>query len=468
MDHSDLDHDYEEESTDLPAFLMDPKGVVRRRWRYMALAAALAFIATVVVVSRQRAMYSAAATVLIKRQRIPENLVRSTVQEDSFQVINALLGEVLSRENLSKIIEELNLYPESREAYTMDELIGYMRVKIDIAAHEGIQLARRQEGARIIAISFDHTDRFVAASTANTLARALTDESLRSRSEQARVTTDFLRRELERSENVLEEKNHAISEYQQAHHGELPSEEEANLRHLQRLQEQRQSLALQITDTESRLATITISVREGRNLSPSEERLEELRDKLAEAEGLYTDEHPTVLSTRRQITALEAIIAKRQSNGLGVTTNSLVAATQNEIQILRGQASEVEKTIIDLDERVARTPVRREELSKLVQTASVLNENYLEALRKVQEAELAQSLESAQQGSRLSLLDEARPPSHANGKRLKYAIAGFIGSLGLAILVGCILELLDPFVISSRQVEKLTQVPILGVIPKAS
>ncbi|MBW2714406.1 MAG: hypothetical protein JRC77_11745, partial [Deltaproteobacteria bacterium] len=400
MDRSDLDHDYEEESTDLPAFLMDPKGVLRRRWRYMAVAAALAFIATVVVVSRQRAMYSAAATVLIKRQRIPENLVRSTVQEDSFQVINALLGEVLS------------------------------------------QLARRQEGARIIAITFDHTDRFVAASTANVLARALTDESLRSRSEQARVTTDFLRRELERSETVLEEQSHAISEYQQAHHGELPSEEEANLRHLQRLQEQRQSLALQITEAESRLASITISIREGRNLSPSEERLEELRDKLAEAEGLYTDEHPTVLSTRRQIKALEAIIAERQSNGLGITTNSLVAATQNEIRTLRDQASEVEKEIIDLDERVARTPVRREELSKLEQTASVLNENYLEALRKVQEAELAQNLESAQQGSRLSLLDEARPPSRANGKRLKYAIAGFIGSLGLAILVGCILELL--------------------------
>ncbi len=468
MDRHDNDHDYEEESSELPAFLMDPRGVIRRRWRYMLIAVTVGIIASLVMVLRQQAMYTAEATILIKRQRIPENLVRSTVQEDSFQILNALLGEVLSRENLSKIIAEIGPYTELRESMTMDEIITLMRAQIEIKAREGIKLQRRDEGARIIAIRFEHTDKVMAAKVANAVARALTDESLRSRSDQARITTDFLRREFERSEAALEKQNRAISEFQQNYHGELPSELEANLRHLQRLQEQRQSLALQISESESRLASITLGLQEGRHLSPSEERLEELRDKLAEVEGLYTEEHPSVLSTRRQISTLEEIISKRQYKTSAFDHNSLVTATQNEIRLLRQQAAEVETKITDLDERVARTPIRQEEISKLEQTASVLNENYLDALRKVKEAELAQNLENAQQGARLSLLDEAHPPTRANGKRLKYALAGVIGSLGLAFLIGAILEILDPFVISSRQIEKLTQFPVLGVIPKSS
>ncbi len=468
MDHSDHDYDYEEESSELPAFLMDPRGVVRRRWRYMLIALTVGIIATLFIVIRQQAMYTAEATILIKRQRIPENLVRSTVQEDSFQVLNAILGEVLSRESLSKMITEFDPYPELREFKTVDEIITLMRTQIGIKAREGIKLQRRQEGARIIAIRFEHTDRPMAANIANAVARAITDESLRSRSEQARITTDFLRREFERSEAALEKQNRAISEFQQSYHGELPSELEANLRHLQRLQEQRQSLAQQISESESRLASITLGLQKGRHLSPSEERLEELRDKLAEVEGLYTEEHPSVLSTRRQITALEAIIADRQGKTHSFDHNSLVTATQNEIQLLRKQAAKVETDIIDLEARVARTPERQEEITKLEQTVSVLNENYIDSLRKVKEAELAQNLESAQQGSRLSLLDKAQPPSRANGKRLKYALAGVIGSLGLALLIGAFLEMFDPFVISSRQIEKLTQLPVLGVVPKSS
>jgi succinoglycan biosynthesis transport protein ExoP len=467
MDRSDFDHDSEEESSDLPAFFTDPRGVINRRWRYMAVAAALGLIATVTVVSQQTAVYTGEATLLIKRQRIPENLVRSTVQEDSFQALNALLGEVLSREKLKSMITKMNLYPELRETITMDEVIALMRSEIDISAREGLRLDRRQEGARIIVIHFDDADRTVAADVANALAHAITDESLRSRSEQARVTTDFLRREFERSEDALEEQNHFFAKFQQKYQGELPSELESNLRHLQRLQEQRQSLALQISESESRLASITLGLQEGRHLSPSEERLEELRDKLAEVEGLYTAEHPAVLSTRRQIEALEKIIAERKT-GSGLDHNSFVKATQNEIRLLRLQASEVETDIVSIEERVARTPVRREEQTKFEQTLAVLNENYMEALHKVKEAELSQNLETAQQGSRLSLLDKARPPTHANGKRLKYALAGLAASLGLAVLIGCILEMFDPFIISARQVEKITSLPVLGVIPKSS
>ena len=60
-----------------------------------------------------------------------------------------------------------------------------------------------------------------------------------------------------------------------------------------------------------------------------------------------------------------------------------------------------------LDAQVARIPARQEELAALEQEEEILSENYSDALRKLQDSELAQSLELAQQGIRVSLLDSA-------------------------------------------------------------
>ena len=85
----------QDEAGGLPDFIRDPIGMLRRRWRWMALAGALALVVLVpVVLLLVQPTYRAAATVLVNSQHIPEEFVQTTVQEDSFERINALVGEV--------------------------------------------------------------------------------------------------------------------------------------------------------------------------------------------------------------------------------------------------------------------------------------------------------------------------------------------------------------------------------------
>jgi len=68
-------------------------------------------LATGVVSYLLKPTYRAHATILITSQQIPEEFVRSTVREDTISNINAMIGEVLSRENLSRLVEDMGLVP---------------------------------------------------------------------------------------------------------------------------------------------------------------------------------------------------------------------------------------------------------------------------------------------------------------------------------------------------------------------
>jgi len=79
------------------------------------------------------------------------------------------------------------------------------------------------------------------------------NDSLRRRNEQARLTTDFLRRELARAEAELNEAMAKVTEFTRENRGELPSDMTTHLNRLERLNAERKSLIAQISDVEERI-----------------------------------------------------------------------------------------------------------------------------------------------------------------------------------------------------------------------
>ncbi len=453
----------EEVGAQFPEFLRDPFGVVRRRWLWMLAALVVGGLGTGAFVTSIQPRYRAETTVLITSQQIREDIVRPTLREDSLQRINALVGEILSRETLSELVQKHGLYEELWDELALTDIAAIVREDVSIEAEQGLQ-SHGTQAARLYKISFRADESELAAAMANDLASHFTSESIRSRSQQSRLTTEFLARELQDAEVELRTHNKLITEFKQRYRGELPGELESNLRKLERLGQSRQSLALQIAEAETRLALLTSG--EAAPNTP-EARLSELRSRLAEQRAYHTEEHPNVSSLVRQIEALEREIEKAGAGASQTPTRvTLVAAAQRKLGELRTQLDLADQQIGDLDARVAVTPARQEELDALEEKGGVLREKYLEFLRKVQESELAQNLESAQQGARVSVLDRAEPPARPERTRLKYLLAGSLGTFLLAIGVGILLEFLDPVLLSSAQIESVTGFRVLGSVPR--
>lgn len=455
--HAQLD---EESGSDLlDPILRDPLGVLVRRWKPMLLIGLTSILVAVLVSARMEPRFSAQATVSVIGARISENFIQSTVEIGTLDQINAIISEVLSRKNLAEIALEHDLAEKTVEGEeTIEEVVERLRGQIDIVAAEDSVKTRRRRGqsAQIYALGFRDTDAERAAAVSNALASSFIDVHLRMRSSEARVTTDFLRRELLEVEEELRAQERLATEFKEKYRGELPGELDTNLARLERLQENRRVLVEQLRVLESRPVSVEAAVSDD---SP-EARTLVLRTRLNEALQLYTPDHPNVVALRRQLDVLEEqTAAAGGSGGVGGVSNA---------GILRRRLAGVERELADLDARVARTPKRQEEQEALDRRLAVLRDNYTELLRKVDQAELSESVESAQHGVRVSILDRAVPPKHRDASRSLVLAIGLGAALALAALVALLLEYVDAVVINADQIESRYAIPVIGNAPHIS
>jgi uncharacterized protein involved in exopolysaccharide biosynthesis len=457
MEASSAGFDEERRVDFIDPIVRDPIGVLVRRWKHMLAAGLVVFAAGVVVAAAMEPLFEARATVSVLGARISENFVQTTVEIGTLDQINAIVSEVLSRKSLAQIVVDHDLFDGADDGdENLERVVQAVRERILISTDsETVGRPRMRESSRVYALTFRDGDPERAAAVANALASSFIDVHLRLRSSEARVTTEFLRRELIEVEEELRAQERLATEFKQANRGELPGELDTNLARLERLQEMRRVLGEQLRDLEMRPADVE---RIASDDTP-EARLAVLRRRLHESLSLYTPDHPNVVALQRQAAALE-----RELGLAGKGPNRRV----DQASVLRRRIAAVEQELADLDARVARTPKRQEEQEALDRRLAVLRENYTELLRKVDKAELSESVESAQHGVRVSILDRAVPPTVRDGSRVKVLLLGLLGGLAVSVVAAILLEHFDAVVINSDQIESVYAIPVLGNVPHIS
>lgn len=452
----------------LMAIAQNPFGVIRRRWLWMLIALVVSGAAATGFYLRRTPNYEASATVIVSSQQIPEDFVRSTVTGlDSMAEINSLLGEAFSQKFLLTLIDEHGLYAGLMQNMDSTTAAALMRASISVRSQDNLASRGRssQDASVIIGVSYSSFDSRIAAAVTNRLVGNIVDASIARRSQQARGTTLFLRRELKSVEQEMQGIDEELRLFRADHRGEMPADLETLLRKLERMDSQRISLREQISATQERLTQSENA--EGVEFSP-ETVLAGLRMQLATQLALHTDEHPNVLSLRRQISALEDGMGElnqllSQSDS---TSADLAASARRELTSLQASLEETAREIDDLDNRAARIPDTQDALRGLEERNAVSRENYLDLLRKVQDAELAETLESAQQGPSVSILDSASPPAAPTNSRTTYLLLGVVASVMFSLGTGLLLELVDPIVLNRSQLEALGGPPILGTFAR--
>jgi uncharacterized protein involved in exopolysaccharide biosynthesis len=444
----------------IPPFFLDPMGILLRRRLWMILALILGLAGTGVLVYSWPQRYEAQARVVINSQQIPREFVRSTIAESSMAYLNSAVGRVLSHANLERLIQEYGLYSTLGDRVPREALVDRMRSEITIEPEASVSRQGAQ-AAMIYRLAFESPSAQDAADVANALASLLLDATLEQRTEQARSVTRFLKQALERDERELRTLSQQLTDFRREHRGELPSELDPSMRKLEMLHDRRASLTTEITRIESNLDN---GVGEAGTLSENEALLRELRRKLASEVAANTDEHPNVIALRKRVADQEALVKEERSGGK--SSSPSLRAGRTELALMRQQIGAIDAEMDDLVGRVDRIPAVAEEMKALEQKEQVLRENYLASLRKVEEAELAETLETAQHGAQIEILERARPPAAPKRSRWLLLAAGIALSLGLSVAVALLLELLDPVVLNARQLEQLVDRPVLGSLPR--
>jgi polysaccharide biosynthesis transport protein len=439
--------------------LSDPLGIAQRRWIPMVTCAAIGLVVTMVTCSAWQPMYVASTTILITSQQISRDFVNAPVDADTLANVNAMVGSALATENLSKLIDNEHLFADEADDVERIDLVWKLRGRV---VTEAMPSVSKHSNALVYQVSYESEDPEESSRVANALGALFVEESIRHRTAQATAAAEFLRGELARDEAALREQSRLVSEFRRNNRGTLPDELPTTLRKIDMLTAQRTSLTTQISAKEDRIASLAAG---GNAATESETMVTELQRELARQTALYTDDHPNVI-------ALKERIARMQETGQSMAqrgpTGRMIDLERRDIERMHGDIARIDAEVADLNLRVDATPGITEELDALAKKEKVLSEDYAISARKVEEATLAESLESAQQGGQVSVLDPASVPTAPDKPRWMIALGGLAVTVGLALGVAVLLELIDPVVVGAKQVAKLCDTPVLGSLPAVS
>jgi len=454
---------------------------LRRKW-YFIIPFVLISIAAIAYAHYAPNIYRASTLILVEPQKVPTSYVKATVTENIESQLRTITEQIMSRSYLEKIINEFDLYPETRKELPLESVIERMRRCIDVRVKKG----------RVFSVSFEDQNPLIAMKVANRLASLFIEGNLKVREERAEGTLVFLEKELERVRKLLKQQEKKVSEFRAKYLGVLPEQLEANLRTLDRLQlqlqtngealktaeETRRMLQQQLSQMQTMPMITVDEPTSDEELAPESSSLRNLKAYLKQLRLRYTEKHPEVIRIKRLIAQMKNEEKSNEEGSKEAPTanekpswtsqiEAQLAQLDAEISQLKNERKRLKSEIKEYESRVEITPKIEQQLKELTRGYEVTQKEYQSLLDKKLQAELAANMERKQKGERFKVLDQAKIPEKPfKPNRPKIILFGmFLGMAAGGGLVGLI-EYLDHSFYKIEDLEQFTGISVIASIPK--
>ena len=475
--------------------ISDLIGILRRRGRLMVWVSGLSILAIFWIVMALPNQYSSYATVLVEPQAIDEELVRAGVQgQDLQQRLGIMSARILSRQRLSRLIDELGLYPEESKEFTRQEVIDIMRrhLSVEPVLSELQSDKRSTDDVEFnrFKITYRNRSAVTAAQVAQSLASDFVDANINARIEVSQQSLSFMEDSIEELRNQAVGVESRIKNVKAENAGHLPEDLITNQRIFEQLiaqsRETQRALLLARSDEafwKSQVITAESMMGTGDATSPAyrikliETELQSLR-----ARG-YTPKHPDVVHRMDELAILQQGMQERQTAASDESAESSEAdsagdsyAEQNAKSELRRARLAVEAADQELErlaasqaevqESIALTPLVAEQLNSLEREYESLVTSFRDFSVRRQQASVQANLERKQLGENFRILESAFPAARPGSpNRILMLFVGVIVGLGAGVAMGLVLETSDSSIHDARRLQAFTNMPVLVSIP---
>lgn len=337
--------------------------------------------------------YRSSTMIMIDRQRIPESYVQTTITTGIHDRLNTISQQILSRTNLEGIIQRFEMHKEDDfipltkkinqkilDATKFDieafvNFLGFHKAKSDRTLEDIVESLRNSIEVRVVgsnnAFSVSHVGRdpYTVMHVTDTLAKLFIEENLRIREQQAEGTTEFLEIELAEAERDLEKQEKSLKEFKAQHMGALPEQMDANLRTLDRLQTELQSISNDLRNVTDRKFLFEQELKEYEKQALERQILERqlsgiqqdtaslvpvpdtaldtkmatlvrLKEELTRLRSQFNDNYPDVVILKSQIHNMETRLSEGRSSLDSLEHISQSAAKFPTMEGIRSQASD--------------------------------------------------------------------------------------------------------------------------------
>ena len=367
-------------------------GILKRRWLRAALAFTVVLLLGAFITAIQKPIYEFEGKVLVESQQIPSDLVSPTVTDTAIERIKVIQQRIMTRDNLLGLVKKYNMFPGAQRWMSESDLLDLMRQQTSFDLVNTDEKKGNQNTTTIaFTVTFDYENPEIAQRVANEYLTLILAEDARNRINRAEETTSFLASESQR----LQAQQAAI----EAQIAAVPADERIS--------------SAQAALDPSRYSAIDLT---------------KLKDDLAQKSSIYSDAHPYIITLKKKIAAMEALVAKTSSQTAAVRANG---------------------TLVDLQR-------------KQLDAEKALQENN----QKLEQARLGEKMERDQQSERLQVIEQpALPQVPVKPSRVKFLIIAFALALAAGLGVIVVSEALDGSIRHSRELLAVAQGRMIVSIP---
>jgi len=483
----------------------DYAAMLRRRAWFILIPALFAPLVGFLISYAFPAKYTSRSLVLIEGQKVPESMVQPVVTEDLTARVATLQQQVLSQSRLQPIVDRIYPGRNSQEsAEIIDRIRANMSVQPVVTELSAIGANASKGGKRPgtspvpgFNLMFTASNAREAQQICNELTTTLVDENSKEIALAASGTSDVLNRGIEDAKNNLDSLDAKLAEFKKQYVGQLPGDEENNLKILtglnsqldsntQTLNRAQQDKAYSESILAQQLAAWKTS-QASTNPETLQKQLSDLQSALLQLKAKYTDDHPDVIKTKADISEVRKKLAEINKATTDApedaSTDKGSAIEPAEIRQLRLQIHQygeliagatrdqkrLQQEIETYQGRISLSPAVEEQYKQLTRDYDNAQKNYQDLLAKKSMADLTVRMNTQAQGERMFALNTADlPESPSFPNRLLFAAGGLGAGLALGIGLALWFEIKDNSIRTERDAEAVLELPILIAIPWVS
>lgn len=481
----------------------DYMAMLRRRAKLIVIPAVAAPLLGFLVSYAFPPKYTSTSTILVEGQKVPETMVQPVVSEDLTSRIATLQQQVLSQSELQPVVEKI--FP-NKNAAEIAAILDDIRSNIDV---EPVTSTFSQIGSTTttsskkkpagqspvpgFTISYTSSNPQQAQQICNELTSLVITDDLKQIDAASKGTTEVLNRGIEDAKRTLDDLDAKLAAFKKQYVGELPGDEENNLKILMGLNSQleanTQTLNRAQQDkayTESILAEQLAawkSSQSATNPQTLEKELSDLQAQLLQLQARYTDDHPDVIKAKADIAEVKKKLAEinnTKPDTVDASNDKASATEPPEIRQLRLQIHQysdlisaatrdqkrLEQQIASYQGKVTLSPTTEEDYKKLTRDYDNAQKSYQDLLAKKSTADMTVQMNNESEGERMFASNSANlPDSPSFPVRWMFAAGGLGVGLALGTALAMWLEFRDNSIRNEADAEAALDLPILVTVP---
>ena len=302
--------------------------ILRRRWRLTVAVIGVIAFSTIYIAYTLPPTYESSATILIEQQGIPTDFVQTTVNAYAEQLLQTIYQRVVAATKVAEMIEKFDLYPEDRNFVPDEELFERFRDSTSMAP-QNVETVHARTGREAtitfgFEIAFQNPDPVKARDVTEELANLFVSYNADLRAETAARTSAFLDTEAAGLETKLADIAERIAEFKERNAGNLPDDQDVNLRTWERLRDELTQVDSRLREARESKAILEAEIADipryrpvldesGEPILGGTDQLAEAQQELIRLRGRYSEDHPSIINLRREIASLSAAPANQES-----------------------------------------------------------------------------------------------------------------------------------------------------------